>query len=708
MESSKEKIEAQLCAYIEDELDERDRADIERHLQTNPQHKALIAELRKHRDLLQTLPRATVPGELNENLTGQLERSTLLSDDDETSEAGARINRWPQLTAVAAVLLLAVGLGIVVYYVLPPANGGRGPMAMEDRSGAAKRSPTSGPLAPAVVSGDKPAVPATEPSDKVALGAVASDLDVLGRGRGFSPAASKPALTDLAVSTNSPASTSPALVTTAIAPADAGVVKLRELLTAPGSVTAADVEELRRRMSRTFGGDANRAFNLEPRHSLYLIVETTNAPAASGQVASYFKTNNIQYMNYEGPAVDFTTDLVAKESLAYGDRDAAPDVQGAGAYGGGLSLGGTRAGRRSGGGGGGIDNSGGSGFGGAATGGRGASPTGVVAAQAAASGPEQQTTTRSGVTRSAATAPAYSRAEATPSPAAGLPAAEAKAPARAGDESRVARRGVELAQNEVARSRATTLPEGEKKQAASGAGAERVADAGKAFVGPDALHKAKLDAPAPSAPGAAGTTVAEKAMADAKDELSLASGNNSPNEKPIAPRPGAPVGQGQAAAAAPAPAERFAGSRPADTSWGMIPPIGQSGDSADGSNRRGGVIVARMNRRQAGELRAALSREQGQRAELRDAAGTGASPVGSLTQTAPAKSEGSTRPAAAGKPADARGDDVNRRAEGPDPVEGFRLTPSPMDEPVDVVIVVKPEATTPAAATDAGKSDAKK
>src|SRR6478735_4014254 len=130
MDSRKEKIEAQLCAYIEGELDDADRADIERHLQTNPQHKSLIAELRRHRDLLQTLPRATIPGDLNENLTGQLERSALLSDDDETAEAGVRINRWPQLTAVAAVIILAVGLGIVVYYVLPPA-GHHGNVAMD-------------------------------------------------------------------------------------------------------------------------------------------------------------------------------------------------------------------------------------------------------------------------------------------------------------------------------------------------------------------------------------------------------------------------------------------------------------------------------------------------------------------------------------------------------------------------------------------------
>src|SRR4051812_39782236 len=145
MDSSKEKIEAQLCAYVEGELDDADRADIERHLQTNPQHKSLLAELRRHRELLQTLPRATIPGDLNENLTGQLERSALLNDDDETAEAGVRINRWPQLTAVAAVILLAAGLGIVVYYVLPPAGGGHPNVAIQSDMSAPQRKAATAP-----------------------------------------------------------------------------------------------------------------------------------------------------------------------------------------------------------------------------------------------------------------------------------------------------------------------------------------------------------------------------------------------------------------------------------------------------------------------------------------------------------------------------------------------------------------------------------
>ena len=707
MESSKEKIEAQLCAYIEGELDERDRADIERHLQTNPQHKALIAELRKHRDLLQTLPRATVPGELNENLTGQLERSALLSDDDETSEAGVRINRWPQFTAVAAVLLLAVGLGIVVYYVLPPATGPRGPVAMDERNGVARRSPASGPVPEAVEK--KSALPATgASSDHLALGTAAvNELDLMARGRGFASASSRPVLIDAAAATTTPpAAAAPGLVTAGGVPPDLGVVKLRELISGggAGSVTPAEVEELQRRMSRALGGEANRAFNLEPRHSLYLIVETTNAPAAGGQVASFFKANNIQYMNYEGPAVDFATDLAAKTSPADNDRDAAPDVKGGGAYGGGLSLAATRTERRSG------------GFGGTSDG-RGASPAGGVPAQATPPALEQRTQTSPlASARDAATAPAYGRAEPTPALAAGVPTEGGRSPAPAADEGAVARRGMERAQSETVRSRATTLPGGENKRTANPADAARLADAAKSPARADAPQKAMSTPPAPG--GVAGAVLAEKAMADAKNELSLARGNASQaaTESQAAagaggPRPGTVGGQGPATSTSAAPSDRFTRSGPADTSWSMLQPGSQAGGAADNSNPRGGVIVARMNRRQAGELRAALSREQGQRAELRDTAGAAAAPpVGALAQgAATPPAEAATRPASVGKPVDAGNDTAARAVETPNPVENFRLAPHPMDEPVDVVIVVKPETTSPApAAGEAAKPGAAK
>jgi hypothetical protein len=119
----KETTEAKLCAYVDGELDAAGRAEIEKYLDTNPQHRKLIEELKETRQLMRALPRATAPAEIGEMLQGQLERSLLLNElDSEPAVDSMRISRAAQFRAVAAVILLALGLGAVVYFVLPSSN----------------------------------------------------------------------------------------------------------------------------------------------------------------------------------------------------------------------------------------------------------------------------------------------------------------------------------------------------------------------------------------------------------------------------------------------------------------------------------------------------------------------------------------------------------------------------------------------------------
>src|SRR5687768_7229206 len=151
-----ENIEAKLCAYVDGELDEAGRAEIEAHLVANPQHRTLMTELMQQRDLLGALPRERAPEDLFEAMTNQLERSVLLDGDAPTGTAGGggggggagaahvagRINPWPQVFAAAAVLMLAVGLAAVIYFVLPnqsqrsPYVMSEPPTASTDASGA--------------------------------------------------------------------------------------------------------------------------------------------------------------------------------------------------------------------------------------------------------------------------------------------------------------------------------------------------------------------------------------------------------------------------------------------------------------------------------------------------------------------------------------------------------------------------------------------
>ena len=122
-----EQIEARLTAYIDGQLPEKERGEIEAYLASNPSHARLITELQRQRAQLRTLPREAAPAEIMDHLQAHLERHALLSDGD-TSASAMKINRWPQFGAVAAMLVLAVGLGILVYQVLP--SGGMKPEQM--------------------------------------------------------------------------------------------------------------------------------------------------------------------------------------------------------------------------------------------------------------------------------------------------------------------------------------------------------------------------------------------------------------------------------------------------------------------------------------------------------------------------------------------------------------------------------------------------
>jgi anti-sigma factor RsiW len=120
-----ENIEAKLCAYIDGDLDAAGRAEIEKHLAANPQHRGLIEQLARQRDLLRELPRENAPEEIIDALQSQMERSVLLGDaDGEHGPETIKISRWPQFMAAAAIVAITVGLGAVIYFVLPQGGGG--------------------------------------------------------------------------------------------------------------------------------------------------------------------------------------------------------------------------------------------------------------------------------------------------------------------------------------------------------------------------------------------------------------------------------------------------------------------------------------------------------------------------------------------------------------------------------------------------------
>lgn len=119
MNANRENLEALLCAFIDDELSAEQRQIIEQHLAANPRDLKLMAELARTRQLLRDLPRQTAPPDLAEALQVQLERRSLL-DGDEFVGRPVRMTIMPRVWSIAALVVVAVGMGIVIHSVLPP------------------------------------------------------------------------------------------------------------------------------------------------------------------------------------------------------------------------------------------------------------------------------------------------------------------------------------------------------------------------------------------------------------------------------------------------------------------------------------------------------------------------------------------------------------------------------------------------------------
>jgi hypothetical protein len=115
-----ENIEAMLCAFIEGDLDAAGKAQIEKHLQDNPQHKRLLHELTAMRDLVRNLPRVRAPIDVGDSLRQKVERSMLLDDGPAMVAERRPVNRLPQFFGIAAIVMLFASLCFIVFKALSP------------------------------------------------------------------------------------------------------------------------------------------------------------------------------------------------------------------------------------------------------------------------------------------------------------------------------------------------------------------------------------------------------------------------------------------------------------------------------------------------------------------------------------------------------------------------------------------------------------
>jgi hypothetical protein len=109
-----------LEAYLDGALDAAATEQVKRELEADPQLRAMMVELAAMRQWVGGLPRASAPADLIESFQGQLERTALLGESvTEEADGIMRIDRWSNVMSIAAILLLAAGLSLLIYKVLP-------------------------------------------------------------------------------------------------------------------------------------------------------------------------------------------------------------------------------------------------------------------------------------------------------------------------------------------------------------------------------------------------------------------------------------------------------------------------------------------------------------------------------------------------------------------------------------------------------------
>lgn len=267
-----EAIEAKLCAYLEGELAPPDRAEIEEYLKNYPQHRQTLSDLATNRTVLRNLPREKAPAEVAEAFQGQMERSMLL-DGPVNEDAIVRLKHGPQLALAAAIVVLAAGLGIVVYIILP------GPVQKYSVAPPVTVAPAPS-LAPAIEA-VKPPTPLTPPPPIAAAAPPVKDLDEANK----TPVAKQ----DIAP---------PANVATL---ADNQSLNTAHAFQAGADMASPD-KTLTDRLTQT--PSAGNSTN-----TLRLVVHTDDPASARKQIQTYFAANNVPYQQMGDAGAAFNGDV---------------------------------------------------------------------------------------------------------------------------------------------------------------------------------------------------------------------------------------------------------------------------------------------------------------------------------------------------------------------------------------------------------------
>ncbi len=149
MKDAEETFSAQLSAYLDGQLTQRQKEKLEKALAENPALRAELEALKATASLLRRLPRESAPSDMAEGILAHLERQRLLHQGEHHHMERPSLG-WLRYVAAAAVVVVGVGIGI--YLLTVTRNGG--PAKFDDSAG------------PPLARNLEPAIPSVPGADK--------------------------------------------------------------------------------------------------------------------------------------------------------------------------------------------------------------------------------------------------------------------------------------------------------------------------------------------------------------------------------------------------------------------------------------------------------------------------------------------------------------------------------------------------------------
>ena len=125
-------IEELLSCYVDGELSERGRTEVKRLIQHDESVAAKLLRMEKQKQLLNSLPIASAPVGLVEDIKGRLAKRPISErfELDVDESAGARHLLYRRVLTAAAMLMLVGVLAVVVFNIIMPGPAWREEVAI--------------------------------------------------------------------------------------------------------------------------------------------------------------------------------------------------------------------------------------------------------------------------------------------------------------------------------------------------------------------------------------------------------------------------------------------------------------------------------------------------------------------------------------------------------------------------------------------------